>query len=53
MEDTIVAISTSQGIGAISIIRLSGKESIEIVNKIVKNKNLNKLNLFLYQIHLL
>ena len=44
MEDTIVAISTSQGIGAISIIRLSGKESIEIVNKIVKNKNLNKLN---------
>ncbi len=44
MEDTIGAISTSQGIGAISIIRLSGKESIEIVNKIVKNKNLNKLN---------
>ena len=44
MEDTIVAISTSQGIGAISIIRLSGKESKEIVNKIVKNKNLNKLN---------
>lgn len=44
MEDTIVAISTSQGIGAISIIRLSGKESIKIVNKIVKNKNLNKLN---------
>ena len=44
MEDTIVAISTSQGIGAISIIRLSGKESIEIVNKIVKNKNLNKMD---------
>ena len=44
MNDTIVAISTALGEGAISIIRLSGKESIEIVNKIVKNKNLNKLN---------
>ena len=34
MEDTIAAISTSLGVGAISIIRISGKDSIKIVNKI-------------------
>jgi tRNA modification GTPase len=32
MFDTIVAIATPPGIGALSIIRLSGKESIDIVN---------------------
>lgn len=40
MDDTIVAISTSLGVGAISIIRLSGEDSINIVNKIFKGKNL-------------
>lgn len=34
MNDTIATISTALGIGAISIIRVSGPESIEIVNKI-------------------
>ncbi len=34
MNDTIVAISTTTGVGAISIIRLSGPESIEIVSKV-------------------
>lgn len=34
MEDTIVAISTALGVGAISIIRVSGPESVNIVNKI-------------------
>lgn len=34
MEDTIVAISTALGVGAISIIRLSGKDAISIVNKV-------------------
>ena len=34
MNDTIVAISTTTGIGAISIIRLSGPESLEIVSKV-------------------
>src|SRR5574344_3091364 len=43
MEDTIVAISTSIGAGAIAIIRLSGKEAIEIVNKIFKGTNLNNV----------
>ena len=34
MNDTIVAISTTTGVGAISIIRLSGPESIEIASKV-------------------
>jgi len=34
MNDTIVAISTALGVGAISIVRLSGEDSINIVNKI-------------------
>ena len=34
MEDTIAAISTSLGIGAISIVRITGDKAIEIVNKI-------------------
>ncbi len=34
MDDTIAAISTSMGIGAISIIRVSGNEAVNIVNKI-------------------
>ena len=32
--DTIVAISTALGEGAISIVRLSGKDAINIVNSI-------------------
>ena len=40
MNDTICAIATSQGVGAIAIIRVSGSDSVEIVNKICKNKNL-------------
>ena len=34
MEDTIAAIPTALGVGAISIIRVSGAETINIVNKI-------------------
>ena len=34
MEDTIAVISTAQGVGAISIIRVSGDEALDIVNKI-------------------
>lgn len=43
MDDTICAISTAVGIGAISIIRTSGNESIDIVNKIF-DKDLKKLD---------
>lgn len=44
MNDTICAIATSQGVGAIAIIRVSGEESIEIVNKIFKGKDLTKVD---------
>ena len=43
MNDTIAAISTTTGAGAISIIRVSGKEAIEIVNKIFKEKDLTQV----------
>lgn len=43
MSDTIAAISTTMGVGAISIIRVSGKDSIEIVNKIFKGNDLTKV----------
>ena len=38
MDDTIAAISTAQGVGAISIIRVSGTDAIKIVSKIFSNK---------------
>ena len=44
MNDTIAAISTTMGVGAISIIRVSGNNSINIVNKIFKGKDLNKVD---------
>ncbi len=39
MNETIAAISTAQGIGAISIIRVSGENAFNIVEKIFTNKN--------------
>ena len=42
MEDTIAALATSLGVGAISIIRVSGPESIKIVNNIFKGNDLTK-----------
>ena len=41
MDDTIVAISTTTGVGAISIIRLSGEEALKIASKVF-TKNLTK-----------
>ena len=43
MEDTICAIATSLGVGAISIIRLSGKDAIEKVNSIF-SRDLTNVN---------
>ena len=43
MNDTITAISTALGVGAISIIRVSGKDAIKIVNGITKRKKLDKV----------
>lgn len=44
MNDIIVAISTSLGKGAISIVRLSGSGCIELVNKCFKGKDLTCVN---------
>ena len=43
MNDTIAMISTPIVIGGISFIRVSGKESLEIVTKIYKGKDLFKV----------
>jgi tRNA modification GTPase len=42
--DTIVALATPTGIGAIGVIRLSGSKAIDIVNKLFPSKNLNTQN---------
>lgn len=44
ISDTIAAISTAIGQGAISIVRLSGDDSINIVNSIFVGKDLTKVN---------
>jgi tRNA modification GTPase len=41
-DDTIIALATPQGVGAIGIIRLSGSKAIEIVNKLFPKKDLTK-----------
>ncbi|MBC3539809.1 tRNA uridine-5-carboxymethylaminomethyl(34) synthesis GTPase MnmE [Rufibacter sediminis] len=41
-KDTIVALATAAGHGAIAIIRLSGPEAISIVQGVFKGKNLQK-----------
>jgi tRNA modification GTPase len=39
-DDTIVAIATPPGVGAIGVIRLSGKDAIDIINRLFPSKNL-------------
>jgi len=41
-DDTIAALSTPHGMGAISVIRVSGKETIHILNKLFPSKNLSQ-----------
>ena len=41
-QDTIIALATPNGLGAISVLRISGKESISVTEKVFKAKN-NKL----------
>ena len=40
---TIVAISTSPGVGGIGIIRMSGEDCFEILDKIFVPKNKSKI----------
>lgn len=39
-EDTIIALATPQGVGAIAVIRLSGKDAIRVTNEVFFGKNL-------------
>ena len=40
-DDTIVAIATPQGVGAIGVIRLSGSKAFEIINHLFPSKDLD------------
>lgn len=42
-DDTIVALATPPGIGAIGMIRVSGKRAFEVVNEMFPSKNLDTL----------
>ncbi len=42
--ETICALSTPQGIGAIGVIRVSGERTFEIVNKIFRGRDLTKVD---------
>lgn len=39
-EDTIVALATPPGVGAIGVIRLSGNKSFDVINKLFPSKDL-------------
>lgn len=41
-NDTIIALATPQGVGAIAVIRLSGPEAIKATNEVFFGKNLEK-----------
>ncbi|MCU0446388.1 MAG: tRNA uridine-5-carboxymethylaminomethyl(34) synthesis GTPase MnmE [Microscillaceae bacterium] len=41
-EDTIVALSTPPGVGAIAVIRVSGKNTLSIVNQVFRGKDLSQ-----------
>ncbi|MCB9267401.1 MAG: tRNA uridine-5-carboxymethylaminomethyl(34) synthesis GTPase MnmE [Lewinellaceae bacterium] len=42
LTDTIVALATPSGVGAIGVIRLSGKEAVSIVNEVFHGKDLSR-----------
>lgn len=44
LDDTIIALATAQGVSAIAVIRLSGKEAIAVTQKIFHGKNLLEQN---------
>ncbi|MGY3055655.1 tRNA modification GTPase [Pedobacter sp. UYEF25] len=41
-QDTIIALSTPQGIGAIGVIRLSGSQALRFTNEVFSSKDLEK-----------
>src|SRR5690625_1224428 len=44
LEETICATATAQGVGALGIIRVSGKNAFSIVNQVFKGKDLTKVD---------
>lgn len=42
--DTIASIATPQGVGALGIIRISGKEAIQLCNQVFEGKNITKVS---------
>jgi tRNA modification GTPase len=44
LNDTICALATAGGVGAIGVIRVSGADAIKMVNAVFKGKNLEKQN---------
>jgi len=43
-QDTIIALATPAGVGAIAVIRISGDDAINIVSKFFKSISGKKLN---------
>jgi tRNA modification GTPase len=41
-NDTIIALATPQGVGAIAVIRISGKDAISVCNEVFFGKNLEE-----------
>ena len=41
-EDTIIALATPQGVGAIAVIRLSGKDALKLANEVFYGKDLEQ-----------
>jgi tRNA modification GTPase len=41
-DDTIVALATPPGVGAIGVIRVSGKETFAVVNEMFPSKDLSR-----------
>ncbi len=44
-KDTIVALATPQGVGAIGVVRVTGPDTIAICNKLFATKSLKKIDL--------
>ena len=44
LDDTIVALATPQGVGAIGVIRVSGKNAFSIVSSVFEGKDLSKVD---------
>lgn len=44
LQDTIVALATPSGVGAIAVIRISGKSAIPIINDVFSSKDLSIQN---------